>query len=86
MSGEKTRVLDTLVKLFQAVRIELYCMLTKLSDNLIYCSEDTTQALKNWADESWKLATANIALHLELTKKSELNLNDKVLFPQVCIF
>ena len=43
------------------------------------------QALKNWADYLRKLATANIALHLVLTKKSELNFNDKEVFPQVCI-
>jgi len=43
------------------------------------------QALKNWADYLRKLATANIALYLLLTKKSELNFNDKEVFPQVCI-
>ena len=42
------------------------------------------QVLKNWADELQKLATANIALHFVLTKKSELNLNDKDVFPQAC--
>jgi len=41
--------------------------------------------LKNWADELRKLAAANIVLHLVLTKKSELNLNDKDVFPQVYI-
>ena len=39
----------------------------------------------NWADELRKLATADIALHLVLTEKSELNLNDKDVFPQMCI-
>jgi len=43
------------------------------------------QALKNWTDESTKIVTANIALHVVLTKKSEPNLNDKDVFPQVCI-
>jgi len=38
------------------------------------------QALKKWADEFWKLATANIALHLVLSKKSELSLSDKDVF------
>jgi len=32
-----------------------------------------------------KLAIANTALRFALTKKSELNLNDKGAFPQVCI-
>jgi len=35
------------------------------------------QALKNWTDELWKLATANTALHFVLTKKSKLSLNDE---------
>ena len=43
------------------------------------------QAYKNWADELRKLGTTNRALHLVLTKKSELNLNDKDVFPQVCV-
>ena len=38
------------------------------------------QALKKWADELRKVATANIALHLVLSKKSELNLSDKDVF------
>jgi len=37
---------------------------------------------KNWADELRKLSAANINSHLVLTKKSELNLNDKDVFPQ----
>jgi len=36
---------------------------------------------KNWADELRKFATANIALHVVLTKKSELNLNGKDVYP-----
>ena len=40
--------------------------------------------LKIWADELWKLATANALLHL-LTQKSELNLNDEEIFPQAYI-
>jgi len=45
-------------------------MLTRLSDNLSQLEHQ--EGLKNWADELRKLATANIALHLVLTKKSEL--------------
>jgi len=47
MSGEKTRKLDTLAKLFQTMRstVELYVDLTRLSDNLLKLN--TTQALKN---------------------------------------
>jgi len=37
--------------------------------------------LNNWADELWKLTTANIVSHLLLTKKSELNFNDKNVYP-----
>jgi len=37
----------------------------------------TARRLKKWADELRKLATANIALHLVLNKKSELNFNDE---------
>jgi len=33
-------------------------------------------------DELRKLATANIALHLMLTKKSEMDFNDKDVLPQ----
>ena len=44
------------------------------SDNLL--NLDHQADLKSWADELWKLATANTALHLVLTEKSELNLND----------
>jgi len=47
-------------------------MLTWLSDNLLKLEHHA--GLENWADELRKLATANIALHLVLTKKSELNL------------
>ena len=45
-------------------------MLTKLSDNLLKLEHHA--GLKNRADELRKLATANIALHLAHTKKSEL--------------
>ena len=81
MSGEKTRKLDTLEKLFQALRRKT--MLTRLSDNLPKLEHHA--GLKSLADELRKLATANTALLLVLTKKSELNLNDKDGYPQVCI-
>jgi len=58
-------------------------MLTRLSDNLLKLEHHA--GLKNWADKLRKLATANTVLHLALTKKSELDLNDKDVFPQVCI-
>jgi len=58
-------------------------MLTRLSDNLLQLEHHA--GLKSWADELRKLATANTALHSALTKKSELNLNDKDVFPQICI-
>ena len=73
MSGEKTRKLDTLEKLFQALRRKT--MSTRLSDNLPKLEHHA--GLNSLADELRKLATANTALHLVLTKKSELNLNDK---------
>ena len=62
-------------------------MLTRLSDNseLELKLEHRALAQKYWADELRKLATANIALHLLLTKTSELNLEGKDVFPQVCI-
>jgi len=40
---------------------------------------------ENWAGELRKLAKENIDLHSVLIKKSEANLNDKDVFPQVCI-
>jgi len=58
-------------------------MLTRLPDNLLKLEHHA--GLKNWVDELQKLATVNITLHLVLTKKSELNLNNKDVFPQVCI-
>jgi len=58
-------------------------MLTRLLDNLLKLEHH--EGLKNWADELRILAAANITLHLMLTKKSELSLNDKDVFPQVCI-
>jgi len=58
-------------------------MLTRLSDNLPKLEHHA--GLKSLADELQKLATANRALHLVLTKKSEINLNDKDGYPQVCI-
>ena len=58
-------------------------MLTTLSDNLLKLEHHA--GFKNWADELRKLAAANITLPLVLTKKPELNLNDKDVFPQVCI-
>jgi len=53
-------------------------MLTRLADNLLKLKHHT--GLKNWADKLRKLAMANIAVHLALTKKSELDLNDKDVF------
>jgi len=58
-------------------------MLSKLLDNLLKLEHHA--GLKNWADESRKLTTPNIASHLVLTKKSEININNKGVFPQVCI-
>jgi len=56
--------------------------MTRLSDNLLKLEQHA--GLTNWADYLRNLATANIALHLVLTKMSELNFNDKEVFPQVC--
>jgi len=83
MRDEKTRKLDTLAKLFQVIEKYNY-ILTRLSDNLLKLEHHA--GLKNWAYELRKLATANIVLHLVLTKKSELNLNDNIkdVFSQVC--
>jgi len=47
-------------------------MLTRLPENLLKLEHHAD--LKNLADELPKLNTVNTALHLELTKKSELNL------------
>jgi len=58
-------------------------MLTRLPDNLLKLEQHA--GLKNWADELRKLNTANITLPFVLTKMSELGLNDKDVFPQVCI-
>jgi len=55
-------------------------MLTRQSDNLEMLEHHA--CFKNWADELQKLSAANITSHLVLTKKSELNLNDKDVFPQ----
>jgi len=55
-------------------------MLTKLSDNSQKLN--TTQAKNNWADVLRKIG---FVLTVVLTKKSKLNLNDKDVFPQVCI-
>jgi len=57
-------------------------MLTRISYSLLKLEHP---GYKNWAVELRKFATANIALHLVLTKKSELNLNDKDVLPQACI-
>ena len=57
-------------------------MLTRLLDNLLKLEHHA--GLKKWVDELRKLASANIILHLVLTKTSELNLNDKDVFTQVC--
>jgi len=45
-------------------------MLTRLSDHLLKLEHQAD--LKSWADELRKLATANTALHLVFTEKSEL--------------
>ena len=58
-------------------------MLTRQSENLLKLEHHAS--LKNWADELRKVAAANITLHLVLTKKSQLNFNDKDVFPHVCI-
>ena len=55
--------LDTTIGQFIVLKLEL----TKIR---------TPRRRKNWVDELWKLATANIALHLVLVQKSELSLND----------
>ena len=68
ISGEKTRKLDTLAK--------LHCIFTRLSENLELAEIRTPRRHKNWADELWKLATLNVALHSVLSHKSEINLND----------
>jgi len=81
-SDDKTRKLDTLAKLFPVIEKYSYT-LTRLSHNLLKLENHA--GLKNWEDESRKLATASIALHLVLTKKSKLNLNDKDVFAQACM-
>jgi len=53
------------------------------SDNLLKFEHHAV--LKKCADELRKLATENIALHLVLTNKLELSLNDKDVFLPVCI-
>jgi len=78
-----TRKLDTLAILFQAMRSKTY--VDKTIGQLTKVTVDHHAGLKNWADELRKLATANIALHLVLNKKSELDHNDKGVFSQVCI-
>jgi len=49
-------------------------MLTRLSDNALKLEYHA--GLKNWADELWKAATTNVALHSVLTQKSDINFND----------
>jgi len=58
-------------------------MLTRLSDNLLKLEHHA--GLKNWADELRNLAGVNMTSRLVLSKKSELSLNGKDVFPQVCI-
>ena len=58
-------------------------MVTRLSNNLLKL-EHHADLKKNLADELRKLVTVNIALHLLLAKKSELSLNHKDVFTQVC--
>ena len=77
MSGKKTLSQNC----FKQWEVEIYVDKT---DNLLKL-EHHAGFIKNWADELRKLAAANITLPLVLTKKSELNLNDKDVFPQVCI-
>ena len=84
MSGEKTRKLDTLAKLLQAMRSRNIRQQWQ-GYQTTYQRQYTTQALKKLTNELCKLATANLALHFVLTKKSEPNLNDKDVFPHVCI-
>jgi len=57
-------------------------MLIRLSDNSLKLEHHA--GLKDGADELRKLATANISLHVVLTKKSELKLNDKDVLPRAC--
>jgi len=84
MSGEKTGKLDiSLQNCFKQWEVEILHMLTRLSYNLIKLKHQT--GIKNWAEALRKFPAANTALHLVLTKKSELNLNDKNVFPQVWI-
>jgi len=53
-------------------------MLTRISDNLLKLEHHA-----GGADELRQIATTNIAKMLN--KKSELNLKEKEVFPQVCI-
>jgi len=78
MSGEKTLSQNC----FKQCEVEIYVdktigQLTKF--------RTPRRLKKNWATELRKLVAANITLHLVLTKKSELNLNDKDVFPQADI-
>jgi len=82
MSGEKTRKIETLAKLFQALRSRTICWQDYRTR---YLKLEHPAGMKEWADELRKLATANIALHLVLTKTLVRNLNDKEAYPQVCI-
>jgi len=58
--------------------------MARLLDNLLKLEHDAGFK-KTEPFRLRKLAVANMALHLVLTTKSELNLNDKDVFPKVCI-
>jgi len=49
-------------------------MLTQLSDNLLKLEYNA--GLQNLADELWRVATANAALHSVTAQKAEMNLNN----------
>jgi len=58
-------------------------MLTRLLHNLLKLEHHA--GLKYWGGELRKRATANTALHLVLTQKSEQSFNDKDVLPQIWI-
>jgi len=76
MSGEKTLSQNC----FKQLEVEIYFDKT---DNLLKLEHHA--GFKELSRSITKTAAANITLPLVLTKKSELNLNDKDVFPQVCI-
>jgi len=60
-------------------------MLTKLSDNLLKLEHHADFKKLSWWITKTRRSEYNFALTVVLTKKSEMNLNDKGVFPQVCI-